>query len=100
MTKDRRAVWVAMEKLVPLVLKVFATHFLPHSLPGSWPGCSRTAADEPVLPAGRAPPGWGERSLSRRIHRAPRRRTGAGYLGKTFHGHFRNHFDDTLSPFE
>lgn len=56
MTKDRRAVWVAMEKLVPLVLKVFATHFLPHSLPGSWPGCSRTAADEPVLPAGRAPP--------------------------------------------
>lgn len=30
MTKDRKAVWVAMEKLVPLVRKVFPMHFLPH----------------------------------------------------------------------
>lgn len=30
-TKDRKAVWVAMEKLVPLVLKVFVTHPLPHT---------------------------------------------------------------------
>lgn len=51
-TKDRRALWVAMEKLVPLVLKVFATYFLPHSLPGSWRGRSTMLAGRPVLPGG------------------------------------------------
>ena len=34
MTKDRKVAWVAMEKLVPLVLKVFPKHPGSRSLPG------------------------------------------------------------------
>lgn len=125
MTKDRRAVWVAMEKSVPLVLKVFATHpcsHIPSRGSGAGAGerlqtgrlllsvCSTHDTSGPRVclwgcsgSASGAAAGWVPTRVGRarpnlRIHGAPWRRTGSGYSDKTFHCHIRNQFKEAPSP--